>query len=156
MSSFRSITSATPVTYNVYYGSLHNHTNISDGTGTPSQAYAYARDTAGFDFFGIADHAESISSTEWTTTKNDANSYNQDGTFVAFHGFEWSHSTYGHVAVINTTDYCKSSSSATDTFSELVTWLSARNGIAFFNHPGRQDSTGVEYNHFSTTPAVNL
>ncbi len=111
-SAFCSVTPATPVTYNVYYGSLHNHTNVSDGTGTPSQAYAYARDIAGLDFFGIADHAESISSTEWTTIKNTANSYNQDGTFVAFHGFEWSHSTYGHVAVINTTDYCKSSSAA--------------------------------------------
>ncbi|MCU0662412.1 MAG: M12 family metallo-peptidase [Myxococcota bacterium] len=31
-------------TYNVYYGMLHNHTNISDGTGTPAAAYKYARD----------------------------------------------------------------------------------------------------------------
>lgn len=145
--------SATPVSYNVYYGSLHNHTNVSDGTGTPSQAFAYARDTAGLDFFGIADHAESITSSEWTTIKNAASTYNNDGAFVAFHGFEWSHSTYGHVAVINTTDYCKSSSSSTNTFMELVTWLSSRNGVAFFNHPGRQNSTGIEFNHFTTTPS---
>jgi predicted metal-dependent phosphoesterase TrpH len=148
-------TSATSdrVTYNVYYGSLHNHTDISDGAGTPCQAYAYAKNTAGLDFFGLADHAESITSTEWTTAKNAADSYNQDGTFVTFYGFEWSHSTYGHVAVINTTDYCKSSSSTTNTFGKLVTWLSARNGVAFLNHPGRQDSTGVEFNHFTTAPS---
>ncbi len=144
---------ATPVNYNTYYGSLHNHCNVSDGTGTPSQAYAYARDTAQLDFFGLADHAEQISSSEWTNIKNTADSYNQDGIFVAFYGFEWSHSTIGHVSVINTTDYCKSTSSSTNTFAELVTWLSSRNGVAFFNHPGRQDSTGVEFNHFTTTPS---
>ncbi len=139
--------------YNVYYGSLHNHSNVSDGTGTPSQAYAYARDTAQLDFFGLADHAELISSKEWTNMKNTANSYNKDGSFVVFYGFEWSHSNIGHVAVINTTDYCDSSSSNTDTFPELVTWLSSRNGVAFFNHPGRQDFTGEEFSHFTTTPS---
>lgn len=147
------VANATPVSYNVYYGSLHNHSNVSDGTGTPSQAYAYARNTAGLDFFGLADHAEQVTSSEWTTIKNAANSANVDGTFVAFAGFEWSHSTIGHVAVINTTDYCKSSSSSTNTFPELVTWLSSRNGVAFFNHPGRQDSTGAEFSHFSTAPS---
>jgi hypothetical protein len=140
--------------YNVYYGHLHNHSNVSDGTGTPAQAYAYARDTAGLDFFSLADHAEQISSTEWTTTKSTADAYNDDGSFVALWGFEWSHSTYGHVTVIGTSDYCTSSDSATNTFSELVTWLNARSSsMAFFNHPGRQDSTGVEFNHFATTPS---
>lgn len=139
--------------YNVYYGHLHNHSNVSDGTGTPAQAYAYARDTAGLDFFSLADHAEQVSSTEWTTIQSTADSYNSDGSFVALSGFEWSHSTYGHVTVIGTSDYCASNSSATDTFSELVTWLNSRSGVAFFNHPGRQDSTGVEFNHFSTTPS---
>jgi hypothetical protein len=42
--------------YNVYYGMLHSHTSISDGSGTPSEAYEYARFTAELDFFGIADH----------------------------------------------------------------------------------------------------
>ncbi|MCX8129074.1 MAG: CehA/McbA family metallohydrolase [Clostridia bacterium] len=153
LASAEYVSNAASVNYNVYYGSLHNHSNVSDGTGTPAQAYAYARDTAGLDFFALADHAESISSTEWTSIKNAADTYNQDGTFVALHGFEWSHSTYGHVAVINTTDYCKSTSLATNTFSELITWLSSRNCVAFFNHPGRQDSIGSEFNHFSTTPS---
>lgn len=139
--------------YNVYYGHLHNHSNVSDGTGTPAQAYAYARDTAGLDFFSLADHAEQISSTEWTTIKSTADSYNDDGDYVALWGFEWSHSTYGHVTVIGTSDYCSSGSSATNTFPELVTWLNSRSGVAFFNHPGRQDSTGQEFSHFATTPS---
>jgi hypothetical protein len=37
--------------YNVYFGQFHSHTSVSDGKGTPSEAYQYARDTAGLDFF---------------------------------------------------------------------------------------------------------
>ncbi|XCN71800.1 MAG: CehA/McbA family metallohydrolase [Candidatus Electrothrix aestuarii] len=145
-------TAAPAAAYNVYYGHLHNHSNVSDGTGTPASAYSYARYTAGLDFFSLADHAEQISSTEWTTIKNAANSANSDGNFVALWGFEWSHGTYGHVAVINTTDYCASDESATNTFSELVTWVENNDGLAFFNHPGRQD-TGYEFDHFSSSLA---
>lgn len=76
---------------------------------------------AGLYFFSLADHAEQVTSTEWSTRKSAANSANSDGNFVALWGFEWSHSTYGHVAVFNTTDYCKSTDSSTNTFSELVT-----------------------------------
>ncbi len=139
--------------YNVYYGHLHNHTSVSDGKGTPSQAYAYSRDTAKLDFFGIADHSNSINSIEWTDAKNAAESYNQDGSFVTLWGFEWSSSgNYGHVTIINTPDYCSHTNSSTDTFTELVSWLSSRNGVAFFNHPGREDFARKEFDHFSSTP----
>lgn len=140
--------------YNVYYGHLHNHSNVSDGTGTPAQAYAYARDTAGLDFFSLADHDSGISSTEWTTIKSAADSYNSDGSFVALWGFEWSSGgNYGHVTVIGTDDYCSAGSTATDTFTELVTWLDARSGVAFFNHPGREDGQSREFSHFTTAPS---
>jgi hypothetical protein len=139
--------------YNVYYGSIHNHCSHSDGVGTADQAYNYARNTAGLDFFSLADHAESVSSTEWAATKTAANAYNLDGVFTAFWGFEWSHSTQGHVAVIQSDDYCASNQTATNSFNNLLTWLSARECVAFFNHPGRQNSTGVEFNHFTNTPS---
>ncbi len=140
--------------YNVYYGDLHNHSEVSDGTGTPATAYNYAKYTAHLDFFGLSDHSGSISSTEWTDIKNQANTFNQDGVFTAFYGFEWTSSgAYGHVAVINTDDYC-STSSPTNTFEGLVTWLASRpDGIAFFNHPGREDNSGLEFNHFTTAPS---
>jgi hypothetical protein len=149
------VTAAPAAAYNVYYGHLHNHSNISDGTGTPADAYEYAQDDAGLDFFSLADHAESVTSTEWTTLRNAADAANNDGTFVALWGFEWSHSTYGHVAVFNTTNYCKSSDSSTNTFEELVTWVENNNGLAVFNHPGRQD-TGYEFDHFDITPSDNF
>ncbi|MDQ1297449.1 MAG: putative metal-dependent phosphoesterase TrpH, contains domain, partial [Bacteroidota bacterium] len=140
--------------YNVYYGHLHNHSEVSDGTGTPATAYDYAKNTAHLDFFGLADHSGSISSTEWTDVMNQANASNQDGIFTSFYGFEWSSGgNYGHVAVVNTDDYC-TTSSPTNTFAGLVTWLASRpNGIAFFNHPGREDDIGLEFSHFTTAPS---
>lgn len=143
--------------YNIYYGQLHNHTAVSDGKGTPAQAYSYAKNTAKLDFFSIADHSDnsgSISSSEWTDTKNQANAINQDGVFTAFYGFEWGSSTYGDLSVINADDLCTTAS--TSTFSALKTWLTARpNAVAFFNHPGR-DGFSKEYDKFATTPCDNV
>jgi hypothetical protein len=127
---------------------------VSDGTGTPATAYNYAKNTAHLDFFSLADHCTSISTTEWTDIKNQANNYNQDGVFTALWGFEWSsNGNYGHITINNTDDYCTASSSATNTFTELCTWLSTRNGVAFFNHPGREDDLGREFDHFNNKPA---
>ncbi len=138
--------------YNVYYGHLHNHTGVSDGTGTPDQAYNFAKNTAGLDFFSLADHSELMDDTEWTTIKNAANSYNQDGVFTTFYGFEWSSITYGHVSVINTEDRC-ALSSPTSNFTGLLTWVNARNGIAFFNHPGWAWWAFQEFNKFTNSPS---
>lgn len=131
-------------TWNIYYGHLHNHTTVSDGSGSPDQAYSTAK-AAGLDFFSTADHAESTSDTEYNTVQNTADAYNQDGVFTTFWGFEWSSSTHGHVTVTNTADICRSSESATNTFSELVNWLSSREAVAFFNHPGRESNAFEHY-----------
>lgn len=143
--------------YTVYYGDLHNHSNVSDGTGSPATAYNYAKNTAKLDFFSLADHSGSITSTEWADIKNQANAYNQDGVFTAFYGFEWSsNAAYGHVAVINSDDYC-TTSAPTNTFAGLVNWLDARsNVVAFFNHPGRENDVNTEFSHFATTPSDKL
>lgn len=137
--------------FNVYFGHLHNHCNFSDGTLTPETNYEYARDKAGLDFFSLADHAESIDSTEWETIKNDADKFNEDNSFVTFWGFEWSSDNFGHVAVIGTDDYCSSNQSATSSFEGLCDWLSTRDAMAFFNHPGRQNSMKKEFNQFAGT-----
>lgn len=39
--------------YNIYYGYLHSHTGLSDGSGTPYDAYLSAK-KAGLDFFGTS------------------------------------------------------------------------------------------------------
>lgn len=144
---------APAVNYNVYYGSLHNHTAVSDGKGTPDDAYKYARYTANLDFFGLAEHSNMMSSTEWNTIKTAANKYNEEGVFASFYGFEWTTFwSYGHVAVVQTEDYC-STSSPTSTFAGLLAWVNARNGIAFFNHPGWDPLAYREFNKFTDPPS---
>jgi hypothetical protein len=70
--------------YNVYFGTIHNHCNISDGTGTPDAAYNYAKKTSQLDFFSLADHSGSIVAAEWTAMQTTANAYNEDDVFTAF------------------------------------------------------------------------
>ena len=80
-------------------------------------------------------------------------SYNQDDVFATFWGFEWSSSAnWGLITVVNSPDYCTSSDSTTKTFDELMTWLSTRDGVAFLNHPGREDDLNQEFTHFSSPP----
>jgi len=43
-----------------FFGQLHAHTTMSDGIGTPAQAFAEARDIAGLDFFALSDHSNSF------------------------------------------------------------------------------------------------
>ena len=138
--------------YKVYYGHLHNHSTVSDGTGTPDDAYSYARNIAGLDYFSLSDHVDDIVEAEWASVITASEKYNEDGVFATFWGFEWSGS--GPVTVINTDDYTEISEDPAGTFVELCAWLDARNGLAFFNHPGRGGS--VHFEGFATTPTDKI
>ncbi|MBD3315922.1 MAG: hypothetical protein GF344_09060 [Chitinivibrionales bacterium] len=119
-----------------YFGNLHSHTGYSDGEGTPDEAFDWARYTAGYDFYAITDHAEQISSSEWSSTGNSADVKNADGQFVALRGFEWSNPEFGHINVLNTSSY----TGAADTYDpdDFYAWIDNNNGLAQFNHPGRE------------------
>ncbi len=138
--------------YNIYYGHLHNHSTVSDGTGTPDDAYNYAKNIAGLDYFSLSDHVGYIVEAEWDFIKAAADKYNEDGIFTSFWGFEWSGS--GDVTVINTDDYTTISDDPAGTFVELCAWLDTRDCVAFFNHPGR--GGGVHFEGFTTTPTDKI
>ncbi|HBE42521.1 MAG TPA: hypothetical protein DDW27_15230 [Bacteroidales bacterium] len=139
--------------YNIYYGHIHNHTCYSDGLGTPAEAYSYARYVAGLDFFGLADHSDAISSAEWSDTKAQADIANSDGVYTTFYGFEWTSST-DHITVVNTEDY--TTVALNPTFSDLVTWVSDKNTVAFFNHPARGDYFGYNSYNSAITPSIKF
>jgi len=139
--------------YHVYYGSLHNHCEISDGEGSVSFAYSSAKATSGYDFFGLSDHAELMSLSEWNSVKANADIFNEDGVFVAFWGFEWTSLANGHVTVVGSSGYSSSIALNTSNFPKLVEWVNARDCLAFFNHPGDYDNPGPEFRHFNTTPS---
>ncbi|GAB6097023.1 hypothetical protein JCM14469_32770 [Desulfatiferula olefinivorans] len=121
---------------NMYFGNLHSHTAVSDGQGTPAEAFAWARDEAGYDFYAITDHAEQILLSEWRETGRQADAFNEKGRFVAMRGFEWSHPLAGHINVYNTSSFTNAIlSPSLDIF---YNWLDRKNGLAHFNHPGRE------------------
>ena len=79
------------ITYNIYYGYLHSHTGVSDGQGTPTDAYSQAKD-AGLDFFGTTDHdywPQDMSIKNWDKINKVVDSFNEDGVFTALVGYEW-------------------------------------------------------------------
>lgn len=76
--------------YHFYVGNLHSHTSYSDGVGTPAQAYAHARDSAGIDFLAVTDHHNMLTELEYADVLFQADEYCEDGVFVAIAGQEWS------------------------------------------------------------------
>ncbi|MCG8700016.1 MAG: CehA/McbA family metallohydrolase, partial [Bacteroidales bacterium] len=142
--------------FNVYYGHLHNHSNLTDGNGSPEYAYEYAKNNAGLDFFSLGDHAEALTANEYKRMKKAANAANEDGVYTTFYSFEWSGVTHGHVLVVNADDYCTSLQSATNSFGKFIDWLSVRECVAIFNHPGRHDVVGNEFLHFNYKPIEQM
>jgi hypothetical protein len=141
-------------TYNTYFGFLHSHTSLSDGSGTPEQAYQYARDVAGMDIFAITDHGELIATwpwnNEWNRIKAAANANYQPGSYVTLWGFEYSNFITGHISVLNTNDFTSFITSIG--IGDLYNWLNVRPaGFGTFNHPGKYDDLGVEFLHFDIT-----
>ncbi len=80
--------------YDMYWGSLHTHTYLSDGYGSPDFAYRYARDVSLLDFAAISDHNVCITPNKWETTKKAVQRYHKPDKFVTFLGhaessFKW-------------------------------------------------------------------
>jgi len=140
--------------FDVYLGNLHAHTTLSDGSGTPEEAYRKARE-AGLDFMAVTEHNHSdaerpkedpafgsgIASdhslySELTTAANQANHNDQ---FVTFFGMEFSTISSGnHINVLGASkviDETEVPSGDFKTFYEQ--WLPNDAGVQFiqFNHP---------------------
>ena len=131
--------------YYVYYGSFHNHSIMSDGMGTAEEAYRYARDSAGLDYFGLSDHdLYFYGNDNWVTLKAIADSADEDGEFTALWGFEWSSYDY-HLTVVNTDTFCISETEETYNLKSLCAWLDAHNGIATLNHAIAVDFNGPDF-----------
>jgi hypothetical protein len=99
--------------YNFYYGNIHSHTDYSDGNKdstasgvkNPGQSYYYAKGSYHFDFLGISEHNHYSSSNNpgmllpnYAKGLYQADTSNNNGTFVAMYGIEYGTiSQGGHV-----------------------------------------------------------
>ncbi len=92
-------------TYQLYYGDLHRHTDLSlcfpFFDGSIEDAYRYAIEVADLDFIGVTDHTRDIdhgnalSQLWWRSTK-EARRHVLDGAFTTYFAFERSHKDTDH------------------------------------------------------------
>ena len=156
---------------NVYFGNLHSHTSYSDGSGTPEDAYRYARFTAHLDFLAITEHnhrwAESGASADrrdgiliatnpslYTGPATEAliptaERWTEDGSFVALYGQEFSSISQGNH--VNVFDAPRVIDVKNGEFSDLISWVesnpdtSGKPPLIQFNHPALFDNDTIEY-----------
>ena len=77
-----------PGGYDIYWGDMHNHTNLSgDGVRDIEDAYHYARYISGLDFVAVTDHE---GSKDWQRSQACAKRYNAPGAFTTFLAYEYS------------------------------------------------------------------
>ena len=148
--------------YTLYFGQLHAHTNLSDGTGTVKQAFDHASKVDNLDFLALTDHSNSFDndanvhldsenaeelSEEWEEGRSGARNIteHENGTFVGLYGFEmtWSGGAPGHINTFNS-DGFESRNYAPykkgDNYDVLQAYFDTLNEnpetISQFNHPG--------------------
>jgi len=84
----------------LYFGDIHGHSRISDGTGTPEDYYRFAREVSGLDIAALTDHADfgtiPVKGAVWERIKKAANNAYEPGRFTTFLGFEWTNWVSGH------------------------------------------------------------
>jgi len=152
----------------VYFGNLHSHTSYSDGSGTPAEAYRYARDTADLDFLAITEHNHSkaeqgikqgdgrkdgiliskthslYNGTNQASLISAARRYTEDNRFVAIYGQEFSTISSGnHVNVFEIGSVIDETAVPNGNYKELLDWLEA-------NPDSQQLPAIIQFNHPSS------
>jgi hypothetical protein len=82
---------ANPRDYGLYWGMIHGHTEMSDGTGTLDNYFRQMRDEAALDFAATSDHDHLWEAPDsyWKVTCQAVKQWNEPGRFVVFLGYEW-------------------------------------------------------------------
>lgn len=80
-----------PPVQDVYWGMIHGHTEMSDGTGSLEYYFRQIRNEAGLDFAapGDHDHLHETSEAMWQTVCATVAKWHTPGEFVTFLGYEW-------------------------------------------------------------------
>lgn len=90
----------------VRWADLHGHSNLSDGTATPEDFLAYARDVAGLDIVSLTDHDHwgMLFLDEypelWEGIQEVTERFHAPGEFVTLLGYEWTNWVHGHRHVV--------------------------------------------------------
>ncbi len=142
--------------WNLYFGQLHAHTDISNGAGSVEEAFQYASQVDGLDFFAVTDHSDSFDnadmgaidadgadiSADWAAGKQAAASVTGED-FVGLFGFEmtWPEDKQlGHISTFNTPGWqtrdqadFENVPTALENYYKALT--SVPGSVSQFNHP---------------------
>ncbi|MCD6550950.1 CehA/McbA family metallohydrolase [Thermotoga sp.] len=132
----------------IYYGNLHSHTSFSDGSGTPDEAYEYAKKY--LDVLAITDHAYYFAQkingkTKPYLTKLAAERHTKNGEFIALQGFEWT-AGVGHINVYESLEWIDRNREGT--LEGFYRWLVEHRKLAQFNHPISKFGTFDSFRYF--------
>ena len=90
----------------VFWGDLHGHSGLSDGTGTPADYFAYARDVSALDLVVLTDHDHfgvrflDAHPELWEQIQESVREAHEPGEFLVLPGYEWTSWLYGHRHVL--------------------------------------------------------
>ena len=156
--------------WNVYFGQLHAHTNLSDGTGSVEEAFDYASKVEDLDFFAVTDHSDSFNnadagaigadgrtiSTGWAAGKQAAASVTNED-FVGLFGFEmtWPEDKQlGHISTFNTPGWqtrdqadFENVPTALEHYYKALTTVPG--SVSQFNHPDIIHGDFERFDHYS-------
>jgi hypothetical protein len=127
----------------VLWADLHGHSNLSDGTGTPEDYYAYARDIAGLDVAALTDHDHwgmlplDSHPEMWDEIERQTKAFHEPGRFVTLLGYEWTSWIQGHRHVLHFDDEGKVLSSLDPAYESPVQLWAALAGkpvLTFAHH----------------------
>ncbi|MGY5875183.1 MAG: DUF3604 domain-containing protein [Candidatus Thorarchaeota archaeon] len=91
-----------PTDSHIYWGDIHTHSALSDGTGTAEHSFYYARHVACLDYNALTDHGEILSwfGGNFDVLEDATNAAYEPGRFVTFQGIEWTQDSTGHYTCI--------------------------------------------------------
>lgn len=154
----------------LYFGQLHAHTSLSGGYGTVEEAFQFAANVEGLDFFAVTDHSNAFDnalsgsigtdcsaiSAHWAAGKAAAGAVTSN-RFVGIFGYEmsWPSMTQlGHIGTFATPGFqsweqpaFSSADSGLQNYYAALT--SVPGAIGQFCHPGTQYGTFTDFDHYS-------
>ena len=101
----------------IYWGDLHTHSMLSDGSGSAAHSFYYARYIACLDYYCLSDHGEHLDTfglnlfNTYELLETATNAVYEPNKFVSFQGVEWTtgyittfNRNFGHYACISSGD----------------------------------------------------
>jgi len=79
----------------IFWGDLHAHTGLSDGVGTPGEAYEFAQQVACLDFCALTDHDTMLDADTWEAVCEAAAECQDPLRFVTLCGYEYTNRRHG-------------------------------------------------------------